>query len=137
MAKKIKDAIDKGAKRVKDATDKAAKRTKDATDRAATGAKSVADHAAGVGEGLKKSSDKLARQGSSVGLKVIEQAEANTRDAFAAMRAAAAATNPAEVAKIQGDYLRDQAARSLAHAREIGDLILRFGKDAVGDGKKA
>ena len=39
MAKKVKDAIDKGAKRAKDATDKAAKRAKEATDRAAKAAK--------------------------------------------------------------------------------------------------
>jgi hypothetical protein len=52
------------------------------------------------------------------------------------MRAAAGAKNPAEVAKIQGDYLRQQGARSLAHAREIGDLIMQFGRDAVGNGKK-
>jgi hypothetical protein len=40
------------------------------------------------------------------------------------------------VAKIQGDYLKQQGARALAHAREIGELILRFGRDAVGEGKK-
>jgi vacuolar-type H+-ATPase subunit H len=147
MAKKVKDAIDKGAKRAKDATDKAAKRTKDATDRAAkaakgatdraaSGAKSAADRVEGLGANIRKSGEKLAKQGNSVSMKVIEHAEANTREAFAAMRAAAGAKNPADVAKIQGDYLRQQGARSLAHAREIGDLILQFGRDAVGNGKK-
>jgi hypothetical protein len=147
MAKKVKDAIDKGAKRAKDATDKAAKRTKDATDRAAkatkdatdraaSGAKSAADRVEGIGANIRKSGEKLAKQGNSVSMKVIEHAEANTREAFAAMRAAAGAKNPADVAKIQGDYLRQQGARSLAHAREIGDLIMQFGRDAVGNGKK-
>jgi hypothetical protein len=147
MAKKVKDAIDKGAKRAKDATDKAAKRAKDATDRtakaakdatdrAASGAKAAADRIGTVGENVRKSGEKLAKQGNAVSLKVIEHAETNTREAFAAMRAAAAAANPAEVAKIQGDYLRQQGARALAHAREIGDLIMQFGKDAVGTGKK-
>ena len=147
MAKKVKDAIDKGTKRAKDATDKAAKRakeatdraakaTKDAADRAAAGAKSAADRVEDIGATIRKSGEKLAKQGNSVSMKVIEHAETNTREAFAAMRAAAAAANPAEVAKIQGDYLRQQGARSLAHAREIGDLIMQFGKDAVGAGKK-
>jgi hypothetical protein len=147
MAKKVKDAIDKGAKRAKDATDKAAKRAKDATDRAAkaakgatdraaSGAKSAADRVEGIGANIRKSGEKLAKQGNSVSMKVIEHAEANTREAFAAMRAAAGAKNPADVAKIQGDYLRQQGARSLAHAREIGDLIMQFGRDAVGNGKK-
>lgn len=143
MAKKVKDAIDKSAKRAKDATDKAAKRAKQATDRAAkaaktatdrvaAGAKSAADRVEDVGANIRKSGEKLAKQGNSVSMKVIEHAETNTREAFAAMRAAAAAKNPAEVAKIQGEYLRQQGARALTHAREIGDLIMQFGKDAIG-----
>ncbi len=147
MAKKVKDAIDKGAKKAKDATDKAAKRAKDATDRAAkaakeatdrvaAGAKSAAERVESVGENVRKSGEKIAKQGSAVSLKVIEHAEANTREAFAALRAAAEAANPAEVAKIQGDYLRQQGARSLAHAREIGELIMQFGRNAVGTDKK-
>jgi hypothetical protein len=147
MAKKVKDAIDKGAKRAKDATDKAAAATKKATDRAAKAAKdatdkvagsakAAADRVEGARETLKKSGEKIAKQGSAVSMKMIEHAEENTHQAFAAMRAAASAKNPAEVAKIQGDYLKQQGARALAHAREVGELILRFGRDAVGEGKK-
>jgi Phasin protein len=165
MAKKVKDAIDTGAKQAKSAADKAAKRAKDATDKAAEATKKAADRAAkaakdvtdkaasraksaaeGVerigasvkasGEKLKSSGEKLVKQGSAVSLKVIEHAESNTREAFAAMRAAAGAKTPAEVAKIQGDYLRDQGARALAHAREVGELILQFGRDAVGSDEK-
>lgn len=154
MAKKVKDAIDKGAKRAKEATDKAAaatkkatdraaKAAKDATDRVAGGAKTAADRVEGARENLKKSGEKLkasgekiAKQGSAVSMKMLEHAEENTRQAFAAMRAAAGAKNPVEVAKIQGEYLKQQGARSLAHAREVGELILRFGRDAVGEAKK-
>ena len=68
--------------------------------------------------------------------RLLEHAEENTRQAFAAMRAAAAAKNPAEVARIQGDYLKQQGARALTHAREIGELILQFGRDAMGEGKR-
>jgi hypothetical protein len=154
MAKKVKDAIDKGAKRAKEATDKAAAATKKATDRAAKAAKDATDKTASrakaaadrvdgaretlkkSGEKIKASGEKIAKQGSAVSMKMIEHAEENTHQAFAAMRAAAGAKNPAEVAKIQGDYLKQQGARALAHAREIGDLILRFGRDAVGEGKK-
>jgi len=148
MAKKVKDAIDTGAKhaksaadktakRAKDATDKAAKRARDATDRAADAAKAAADRVEAAGDKIRKSGEKIAKQGSAVSLKVLEQAETNSREAFAAMRAAAAAAgNPTEVAKIQGDYLRQQGARSLAHAREIGDLIMQFGRDATSAGTK-
>jgi hypothetical protein len=134
-AKRAKDATDKAAKRAKDATDRAAKAAKGATDRAATGAKSAADRVEGIGANIRKSGEKLAKQGNSVSMKVIEHAEANTREAFAAMRKAAGATNPTEVAKIQGDYLREQGARSMAHAREIGELIMQFGRDATGTKK--
>jgi hypothetical protein len=33
--------------------------------------------------------------------------------------------------KIQSDYLRTQSERSMSQAREIGELIMRFGRDAV------
>ncbi|THD37431.1 MAG: phasin family protein [Sphingomonas sp.] len=89
-----------------------------------------------MGENIRKSGEKLAKQGNAVSMKVLEHAETNTREAFAAMRKAAGATNPAEVAKIQGDYLREQGARSMAHAREIGEMIMQFGRDAMGMGKK-
>ena len=154
MAKKVKDAIDKGAKRAKDATDKAAdatkkaadraaKAAKDATDKAAARAKDAADRVEGARENLKKSGEKLkasgekiAKQSAAVSMKMLEHAEENTRQAFAAMRAAAGAKNPAEVARIQGDYLKQQGARALTHAREIGELIMQFGRDAMGEGKK-
>lgn len=154
MAKKVKDAIDKGAKRAKDATDKAAAATKKATDRAAKaakeatdkvagGAKAAADRIDGVRENLKKSGEKMkasgekiAKQGSAVSMKIIEHAEENTHQAFTAMRAAASAKNPAEVAKIQSEYLKQQGARALTHAREIGELIMQFGRGAMGEAKK-
>lgn len=149
MSKKIKEGIDKSAKRAKAATDKAAAAAKKTTDRAAKALKEATDNvAAGAtlaadsaetasatlrasGDKLKASGEKLAKQGSAVSIKVIEHAEANTREAFVAMRAAASAKNATQVAKIQGDYLRDQGARALAHAREIGELIMKFGRDAV------
>ena len=81
-----------------------------------------------AGEAMKASGEKIAEGSSAVGLKVIDQAEANAREAFAAMRAAASAKDLAEVMKIQGDYLREQSTRSLAQAREIGELIVQFGR---------
>ncbi|MGJ3626035.1 phasin family protein [Sphingomonas sp. MMS24-JH45] len=62
---------------------------------------------------------------------MIDQAESNTHEAFAAMRAAAQAKDLSEVMKIQGDYLREQSKRSMDQAREIGELIMQFGRDAV------
>ncbi|GAA0313093.1 hypothetical protein GCM10009087_24090 [Sphingomonas oligophenolica] len=84
-----------------------------------------------AGEAMRASGAKLARSGSDVGMKMLEQAEVNTREAFAAMRAAAAAKDLSEVMKIQGEFLREQGSRSMGHAREIGELIMQFGREAV------
>ncbi len=84
-----------------------------------------------AGEAMKASGEKVAEGSSAVGLKVLDQAEQNAREAFAAMRAAAAAKDVSEVMKIQSDYLREQGSRSMAQAREIGELIMQFGKDST------
>lgn len=83
-----------------------------------------------AGEAMKASGEKIAEGSSQVGLKVLDQAEQNAREAFAAMRAAANAKDLSEVMKIQGDYLREQGSRSMAQAREIGELIMQFGRDS-------
>ena len=85
-----------------------------------------------AGEKMRESGTKLAEGGSAMSMKIIDQAEQNTREAFAAMRAAAKAKDVTEVMKVQGDYLREQGVRSMTQAREIGELIAKIGKDAVG-----
>jgi hypothetical protein len=84
-----------------------------------------------AGEAMKASGEKVAEGSSQVGLKVLDQAEQNAREAFAAMRAAASAKDLSEVMKIQGDYLREQGSRSMAQAKEIGELIMQFGRDSA------
>lgn len=84
-----------------------------------------------AGEAMKASGEKVAEGSSTVGLKVLDQAEQNAREAFAAMRAAASAKDLTQVMKIQSDYLRDQGNRSMAQAREIGELIMQFGRDST------
>jgi hypothetical protein len=79
----------------------------------------------------RKAGMKFVDGGSSLGLRMLDQAEANTREAFAAMRAVAEAKDLSQVMKIQGDFIRDQSNRSVAQAREIGELIMKFGRDVV------
>lgn len=98
----------------------------------------IVDPAKKAGEAIKSSGTAMAEGGATVGMKMLDQAEENTRQAFAAMRAAAQAKDLTEVMKVQGDYLREQGSRSMGQAREIGDLIVQFGKDVVAplSGKK-
>lgn len=91
----------------------------------------VVDPAKKVGEAMRASGAKVAEGGATVSTKLIDQAENNARQAFAAMRAAAAAKDLSEVMKVQGDYLREQGSRSMTQAREIGELIMQIGREAV------
>lgn len=91
----------------------------------------VAEPARRAGERMKDAGAKVAENSSAIGTKLLDQAEANMKEAFAAMRAAADAKDLSQVMKIQGEFLRDQGSRSMAQAREVGELILQFGRDAV------
>lgn len=88
--------------------------------------------AARAGDAMREGGRQALENGSQISLKMIDQAEANAREAFEAMRRAAQARDVSEVMRVQGDYLREQGQRSMTQAREIGELIMRFGRDAVG-----
>ncbi len=128
MADEVKSAIDQGADYAKATTDRmreGAERARDAF------SEKVAEPAKRAGEAMKQSGEKIAEGGATIGKTMIDQAEQNAREAFTAMREAAGAKDLAQVMKIQGDYLREQSQRSMTQAREIGEMIMRFGKDAV------
>ena len=91
----------------------------------------VVEPARRAGDGMKESGQRAAETGAAIGTRLIDQAQANAQEAFAAMPAAAQAKDLAEVMKIQGDFLRGQGARSMDQAREIGELIVQFGREAV------
>jgi len=148
MADDFKRAVDDGAKASKAATDRAADAAKGAADTMRENSEKVrdafsekvVDPAKRAGEALKETGGKIAEGGATIGKTMIDQAEQNAREAFAAMREAASAKDLTQVMKIQGDYLREQSQRSMSQAREIGEMIMKFGKDAVaplrGDGPK-
>ena len=139
MADDFKQAVDDGANASKAATDRAADAAKGAADTMRENAEQardsfsekVVDPARRAGEAMKESGGKIAEGGATIGKAMIDQAEQNAREAFAAMREAASASDLTQVMKIQGDYLREQSQRSMSQAREIGELIMKFGKDAV------
>ena len=91
----------------------------------------VADPARRAGAAMKASGEKVVEGNKTIGLRLIDQAEQNAKQAFAAMRAAAGANDLSEVMRIQGEYLREQGQRNMAQAREVGELIMQFGRDAV------
>ena len=128
MADDIQSAIDQGAEHAKVATDQMRAGAETARD---AFSEKVVEQIKRAGEAKQESGGKIAEGGATIGKTMIDQAEQNAREAFAAMREAATAKDLTEVMKIQGDYLREQSQRSMTQAREIGEMIMRFGKDAV------
>ncbi len=92
----------------------------------------AAEQLRAAGEKMRAAGSQMTEQGSQLGLTILTQAESNTQEAFRAMRAAAQASDLNEVMRIQSDYLREQGNRSMAQAREVGDLIAQFGRNAIG-----
>ena len=82
-------------------------------------------------ERLRDTGQAMAENSGVVSMKMIDQAEENVKGAFSAMRAAAQAKDVSEVMNIQAEFLREQGERSMSHAREIGEMIAEFGRDAV------
>lgn len=139
-AEEAKRNTDAAADQAKSATDQAANFAKTATDRMRDAGEQartafndrVVEPARRAGEALREGGQKVAQNNQQIGLKMIDQAEQNAHEAFIAMRKAAQATDLSSVMQIQGEYLREQSSRAMAQAREIGELIAQFGRDAVG-----
>ena len=140
MADDTNSAADAAANATKSAADQAANFAKDATERMRQAGEQartaftdrVVEPARRAGEAMREGGQKVMETNQTVGLKMIDQAEQNAHQAFAAMRRAAQATDLSSVMQIQSEYLREQGARSMAQAREVAELIAQFGRDAVG-----
>jgi hypothetical protein len=91
-----------------------------------------------AGDAVREGATKAAENSAALSMKVIDHAEENTRQAFAALRAAAKAGGVTELMQVQSDYVRDQGSRSMAQVREIGEMIASFGREAMSglSGKK-
>ena len=84
-----------------------------------------------AGNAIREGAERVVQNSAAINAKVIDQAEANAKQAFAAMREAASAKSVGDIAKIQAKFIKAQGERSMAHVREVGELIAKFGRDAV------
>lgn len=82
---------------------------------------------------MESAGNAVTQNSAQLGLKILSQAEINTQEAFRAMRAAAQASDITEVMRIQSDYLREQGNRAMNQAREVGEMIAEFGRNATAD----
>lgn len=120
------------AKNPNEALDQATETAEAGMNAAQDAARGTADQFQAAGERMKAAGETMTDAGSQMGLKMLDQAETNTRAAFDAMRAAAQSSDLSEVMRIQSDYLREQGSRSVGQAREIGEMIAEFGRNAMG-----
>lgn len=84
-----------------------------------------------AGEAMREGATKAAENSAALSMKVIDHAEENTRQAFAALRAASKAGGLSELMQVQSEYVRDQGARSMAQVKEVGEMIANFGRSAM------
>ena len=84
-----------------------------------------------AGEQLKAAGEKVAETTSTLNAKIIDHAEANVREAFAALRAAASSKSLTDVMTAQTTYVREQGERGMAQVKEIGEIIANFGRQAM------
>lgn len=89
----------------------------------------IAEPVKKAGMAIRESAERAVKRTASLNSKVIDHAEANTREAFTAMRATAEAKSVADIAKIQTKFVREQSERSVAQVKEIGEMIAKFGRD--------
>jgi hypothetical protein len=101
------------------------------TDQARAATSAMSDTVKAATDQLKAAGGKAAETTQALNGKILDQAETNVREAFAALRAAATASSVGDILKVQGDYVREQTSRSMAQAKEIGELIANFGRSAV------
>ena len=120
------------AKNPNEAIDQANDAAKAGMDHAGNAARESADQMQAAGERMKATADSMTNAGSQLGLKMLDQAETNTREAFQAMRAAAQASDVSDVMRIQSEYMREQGGRAVSQAREISEMIAEFGRQAMG-----
>ena len=84
-----------------------------------------------AGDAMRDGAGKVAENSAALSMKVIDHAEENTRQAFAALRAAAKAGGMTELMQVQSEYVREQGTRSMGQVREIGEMIAQFGRAAM------
>jgi len=84
-----------------------------------------------AGKSIRESATKAVANTVAINTTVIDHAEANAHEAFAALRKVASAKTVQEVVKVQTEFVKAQSARSTAQVREVGEMIASFGRDAI------
>lgn len=135
MAKKTTKAAKPKAKTAPKPKARSASGAKQATGAASNAARSAAERVAEpikqAGQRVRDGAGRAVKNTVAVNTKVIDHAETNAREAFAAMRKVASAQSLQDVIKVQSEFVRQQGARTATQVREVGEMIASFGRDAL------
>ena len=99
--------------------------------KAKTTAEKVAEPIQKAGKAIREGAAQAMANTAAINAKVIDHAETNAKEAFATLRKVAGAKSVQDVIKAQGEFVKEQSARSTAHVREVGELIASFGRQAL------
>ena len=84
-----------------------------------------------AGKTIRDSATKAVANSVAINTTVINHAQSNAQEAFAALRKVASAKTIQEVVKVQSEFVKAQSVRSTAQVREVGEMIASFGRDAI------
>ena len=129
MAKKTTGAEikEKAQKAAKTAT-KVRKKVEHVVDEAVEDAGNAAQKA---GKKMRETAERAMGNAAKLNARVIDHAEENAKEAFAALRKIATSKDVKDIVKIQTSFVKEQSARSVAQVREVGEMIAAFGKTAL------
>ena len=134
MAKKPSKAVKPAKATAKAAKPKAAPKPASKSSKASkpkSAAERIAEPIKQAGQRMRDGAGKATRNTIAINTKVIDHAESNAREAFAAMRRVAGAKSIQDVVAVQTQFVREQGARTATQVREVGEMIASFGRDAL------
>ncbi len=133
MAKKttkvdMKDKAEKAAKSASKTASKAKKRVEAAVHDAVEDAGNAVEKA---GKKIRETAEHAMNNAAALNARVIDHAEENAKEAFAALRKIATSKDVKDIVQVQTAFVKEQSARSVAQVKEVGDMIAAFGRTAI------
>lgn len=133
MAKKttaasVKAKAEKAAKSATKTAAKVKKKVEKAVHEAVEDAESTVETA---GKKMRQTAEHAMANAAKLNARVIDHAEENAKEAFAALRKIATSKDVKDIVNIQTSFVKEQSARSVAQVKEVGEMIAAFGRMAV------
>ncbi len=127
-AETVKAKAEKATRTATKTAAKAKKKVEKAVHEAVEDAESAVEKA---GRKMRATAEHAMANAAKLNARVIDHAEENAKEAFAALRKIATSKDVKDIVKIQTSFVKEQSARSVAQVKEVGEMIASFGRMAV------